>query len=189
MPRTTPKKKKNKSRKKWGVRILRGSPGKKGAQTQKNRSGSSYPGSKRDRDILSKVAKSVSSSNRRLAFQEKLKTLRKGLSDELKKINITESGNGDVVVKVNYTPPSSSSSSSSKKGGGKKKTKKKTHQKQTKHYKIEIIKKKPLTIQVYDWDKKKKKWVKEGKPTQIKKGGKRRRTKKRALKKRTRKKN
>ena len=52
----------------------RGSPGKKGAQTQKNRSGSSYPGSKKDRNILSKVAKSVSSSNRRLAFQEKLKT-------------------------------------------------------------------------------------------------------------------
>lgn len=178
MPKTTPKKK-NKSKKKYAVRILRGSPGKKGAQTQKNRSGSSYPGSKKDRNILSKVAKSVSSSNRRLAFQEKLKTLTKGISDELKKININESGNGDVVVKVNYTP----SSSSSQKGGGKKKTKK-IYQKETKNYKIEIIKKKPLTIQVYDWDKKKKKWVKEGKPTQIKKGG--RRTKKRALKKRTR---
>ena len=179
MPKTTPKRK-NKSRKKYAVRILRGSPGKKGAQTQKNRSGSSYPGSKKDRNILSKVAKSVSSSNRRLAFQEKLKTLTKGISDELKKININESGNGDVVVKVNYTP--SSSSSSSKKGGGKKSSK--NYQKETKQYKIEIIKKKPLTIQVYDWDKKKKIWVKEGKPTQIKKGG--RRTKKRALKKRTR---
>lgn len=184
MPRT-PKKKKNKSRKKYPVRILRESPGRKGAQTQKNRSGSSYPGSKRDRDILSKVAKSVSSSNRRLAFQDKLKKLKKGLSNELKNLNINESGNGDVVVKVNYTPPSSSS----KKGGGKKKTKKKTHQKQTKHYKIEIIKKKPLTIQVYDYDNEIKKWVKEGKPTQIKKGGRRRKTKKRALKKRTRKKN
>ena len=180
MPKTTPKRK-NKSRKKYAVRILRGSPGKKGAQTQKNRSGSSYPGSKKDRNMLSKVAKSVSSSNRRLAFQEKLKTLTKGISDELKKININESGNGDVVVKVNYTP---SSSSSSKKGGGKKP--KKNYQKETKQYKIEIIKKKPLTIQVYDWDKKKKKWVKEGKPTQIKSGGNRRRTKKRALKKRTR---
>ena len=178
MPKTTPKRK-NKSRKKYAVRILRGSPGKKGAQTQKNRSGSSYPGSKKDRNILSKVAKSVSSSNRRLAFQEKLKTLTKGISDELKKININESGNGDVVVKVNYTP----SSSSSQKGGGKKKTKK-IYQKETKNYKIEIIKKKPLTIQVYDYDSKKKKWVKQGKPTQIKKGG--RRTKKRALKKRTR---
>lgn len=178
MPKTTPKRK-NKSRKKYAVRILRGSPGKKGAQTQKNRSGSSYPGSKKDRNMLSKVAKSVSSSNRRLAFQEKLKTLTKGISDELKKININESGNGDVVVKVNYTP---SSSSSSKKGGGKKSSK--NYQKETKQYKIEIIKKKPLTIQVYDWDKKQKKWVKEGKPTKIKKGG--RRTKKRALKKRTR---
>ena len=148
MPKTTPKRK-NKSRKKYAVRILRGSPGKKGAQTQKNRSGSSYPGSKKDRNILSKVAKSVSSSNRRLAFQEKLKTLTKGISDELKKININESGNGDVVVKVNYTP---SSSSSSKKGGGKKSSK--NYQKETKQYKIEIIKKKPLTIQVYDWDKK-----------------------------------
>lgn len=177
MPKTTPKRK-NKSRKKYAVRILRGSPGKKGAQTQKNRLGSSYPGSKIDRNILSKVAKSVSSSNRRLAFQEKLKTLTKGISDELKKININESGNGDVVVKVNYTP------SSSKKGGGKKS--RKNYQKQTKQYKIEIIKKKPLTIQVYDWDTKKNKWVKEGKPTQIKKGG--RRTKKRALKKRTRRK-
>jgi len=180
MPKTTPKRK-NKSRKKYAVRILRGSPGKKGAQTQKNRSGSSYPGSKKDRNILSKVAKSVSSSNRRLAFQEKLKTLTKGISDELKKININESGNGDVVVKVNYTP---SSSSSSKKGGGK--MSRKNYQKQTKHYKIEIIKKKPLTIQVYDYDSKKKKWVKQGKPTKIKKGG--RRTKKRALKKRTRRK-
>jgi len=182
MPRTP--KRKNKSRKKYGLKILRGSPGKKGAQTQKNRSGSSYPGSKRDIAKLSKVAKSVSSSNRRLAFQEKLKTLTKGISDELKKINVTESGNGDVIVNMNYTPPSS------KKGGGKKKTKKKgPQQKQTKNYKIEIIKKKPLTIQVYDWDKKKKRWVKEGKPTQIgKSGGNRRRTKKRALKKRTRRK-
>ena len=120
MPKTTPKKK-------YAVRILRGSPGKKGAQTQKNRSGSSYPGSKKDRNILSKVAKSVSSSNRRLAFQEKLKTLTKGISDELKKININESGNGDVVVKVNYTP-----SSSSKKGGGKKSSK--NYQKETKQY-------------------------------------------------------
>ncbi len=180
MPKTTPKRK-NKSRKKYAVRILRGSPGKKGAQTQKNRSGSSYPGSKKDRNILSKVAKSVSSSNRRLAFQEKLKTLTKGISDELKKININESGNGDVVVKVNYTP---SSSSSSKKGGGK--MSRKNYQKQTKHYKIEIVKKKPLTIQVYDYDSKKKEWVKQGKPTKIKKGG--RRTKKRALKKRTRRK-
>ena len=173
MPKTTPKRK-NKSRKKYAVRILRGSPGKKGAQTQKNRSGSSYPGSKKDRNILSKVAKSVSSSNRRLAFQEKLKTLTKGISDELKKININESGNGDVVVKVNYTP----SSSSSKKGGGKKS--RKNYQKQTKHYKIEIIKKKPLTIQVYDYDSKKA-MGKTRKTNKKKKGG--RRTKKRALKK------
>ena len=185
MPRTTPTKKKKKSRKKWAVKVLRGSPGKKGAQTQKNRSGSSYPGSLEDMKRLSKVAKSVSSSNRRLAFQDKLKKLKKGLSNELKNLNINESGNGDVVVKVNYTPPSSSS----KKGGGKKKTKKKTHQKQTKHYKIEIIKKKPLIIQVYDYDKKRKEWVKQGKQTQIKKGGRRRKTKKRVRKKRTRKKN
>jgi hypothetical protein len=180
MPKTTPKRK-NKSRKKYAARILRESPGKKGAQTQKNRAGLSYPGSNSDKKTLAKIAKTVGSSHRRLAFKKKLEKLTKGISDELKKININESGNGDVVVKVNYTP----SSSSSQKGGGKKKTKK-IYQKETKNYKIEIIKKKPLTIQVYDWDKKKKKWVKEGKPTKIKKGG--RRTKKRALKKKTRRK-
>ena len=114
--------------------------------------------------------------NKRNKTPKKLKEIVSKVIKTLDGVTIKESGPGNVVIKV--VP---------KKGGGKKKTKKK-YQKQTKHYKIEIIKKKPLTIQVYDYDSKKKKWVKEGKPTQIKSGGNRRRTKKRALKKRTRRK-
>tara|TARA_B100001029_G_C15033227_1_gene438435 strand:- start:568 stop:1473 length:906 start_codon:yes stop_codon:yes gene_type:complete len=76
-----------------------------------------------------------------------------------------------------------------RKGGGKKEKTIKRFQKQTKPYKIEIIKYRPLTVQIWDYDKKKKEWVKVGKPTQVKRGGNRRRTKKRALKKRNRKKN
>jgi len=71
-----------------------------------------------------------------------------------------------------------------RKGGGKKKTKKKIYQPQTKPYKFEIIKKKDDNyVQVYDWDKNKKRWIKEGEP--IKLGKVKKENKKKSTKKKT----
>tara|TARA_B100001142_G_scaffold176019_1_gene175615 strand:- start:3702 stop:4283 length:582 start_codon:yes stop_codon:yes gene_type:complete len=193
MPRTTPKKKK-----KWraiyyppspdnGKTIRRAKPGKQ--QTRKKRGETTMSGVNLNETLkLAKIAKIQANAKRtrnkrtkRNRTQKRIPLIVRDVIKVLDGVTISEKGKGDVIVNVNVP--------TKKKGGGKKKTKKKTHQKQTKHYKIEIIKKKPLTIQVWDYNTEKKEWEKEGKPTQIKKGGRRRKTKKRALKKRTRKKN
>lgn len=195
MQRTTPKKKKI-----WSAHRIPDSPEKGKAirrtlpgtqQTRKKRTYTSTPGANLNEILrLAKIAKiqgiAKRTRNKRNKTPKKLKEIVSKVIKTLDGVTIKESGPGDVVIKVDTKKGEKRKRKRKRKGGGKKKTKKKTHQKQTKQYKIEIIKKKPLTIQVWDYNTTKKEWEKEGKATQIKKGGRRRKTKKRALKKRTR---
>jgi hypothetical protein len=198
MPHTTPKRK----RKKWRARVLPESPdrgktirrAKPGhQQTRKKRGESTKSGVNLDETLqLAKIAKIQGDGRRtrnkiikRNRTQKRIPSIVRDVIKLLDGVTISEKGKGDVIVNVNVP-------TKKKRGGGKKKKPNTRFKKQTKHYKIEIIKRRPLTIQLYDYDNKKKDWVKYGEEEVImaKRGGgrKRRRTKKRALKKRHRKK-
>ena len=130
MPRT-PKKKK----KKWRARVLSKSPDRgktirranPGTQkTRKKRTYTSTPGANSNEVRQLAVIARNRGKDKRNKTPKKLKEIVSKVIKTLDGVTIKESGPGNVVIKV---------------GGGNKKTKKK-YQKQTKNYKIEIIKKK-----------------------------------------------
>ena len=199
MPHTTPKRKK----KKWRARVLpespdrgktirRGEPGKQ--QTRKKRGERTMSGVNMNETLqLAEIAKIQGNAKRTRNKRRKQNTTQKRIPSivrdvikALDGVTISEKGKGNVIVNVNVP-------TKKKSGGGTKKKPNTRFKKQTKHYKMKIIKYRPLTIQVYDYDSKKRKWVKYGEEEVVmaNRGGgrKRKRTKKRALKKRHRKKN